>query len=102
MEVVGPPLHEGAAVVEQIVAAVGSLGAVVDDVRQGEFADLEGRVGALGGLVSNAGSESMWHGFELEHPYEVRHDSVALDPVGWGREHEPAVMGQFLARLAQT
>ena len=53
-----PPerIHAATAALEQVAAAIGGLDAVAVDVSQGEFADLTGRLGALGGPVPEAGS----------------------------------------------
>ncbi len=48
-EVAGPLLHQGAAALEQVGAAVGGLDAVVVGVRQCELATLAWRLGSLGG-----------------------------------------------------
>ena len=61
-EIVGPLLHERAAALEEIAAAVGGLDAVAVDVRQGELADLPRHLGAFGGPVAEARPEPVRHG----------------------------------------
>ena len=57
-KVVGPLLHEGVVALEQVVATVGGLDAVVVDAGQGEIGDLAGRVRLHGGSAREAGAVS--------------------------------------------
>ena len=70
-EIVGPRLHERPAALEQVAAAVGGLDAVAVDMRQGEFADVAGRLGTLRGPVPEAGAEAVRHGVDADLVQEL-------------------------------
>ena len=95
-----PFLHQNAALPEQVGPAIGSLHPIGIHMRQGELADLAGRVRALGRPVPERRAEAVRLGLGPELPEKLGNRVVADRAAVRRREDQVRVFRQ-VARLVQ-